>query len=174
MVLALVLGLWGAGAPLISRLALKADLDDNFQRTRPPHLVLTSEQFERLELARLLARPEVEAASLRDFAIHRVEVWPEVWLPLLLYGVDFNDDSVLRRVYQSGQRVPPPGTVLIERDGLRGSRRARAMRRWHRSRACPMWRVWRRGAAVRARSCLARPRRVRGLAWWRSLVTASC
>lgn len=121
VVLALVLGLWGAGAPLISRLILKADLDENFQRTRPPHLVLTSEQFERLELARLLARPEVEAASFRDFAIHRVEVWPEVWLPLFLYGVDFADDSVLRRVYQSGERVPPPGTVLIERDGLRVS-----------------------------------------------------
>lgn len=121
VVLALVLGLWGAGAPLVSWIILEADLDENFQRTRPPHLVLVSEQFERLELARLLARPEVEAASFRDFALHRVEVRPDTWLPLWLYGVDFDDDSVLRRVPQRGERVPPPGTVLVERDGLRVS-----------------------------------------------------
>ena len=122
VVAALVLGLWGAGTPLIAWLILEPDLAANFQRTRPPHLILYSGDFSRLDLAGFVAQPEVESAVLRDFALHRVEVKPDVWLPLYLYGVDdFAASTVSRLLPQHGAAVPPPGTVLVERDGLRVS-----------------------------------------------------
>lgn len=122
VVAALVLGLWGAGTPLISWLILEPDLAANFQRTMPPHLILRSEDFARLDLEAFVGRPDVESATLRDFALHRIEVKPDIWLPLYLYGVDdFVADSVSILVPQRGAAVPPAGTVLVERDGLRVS-----------------------------------------------------
>ncbi len=117
---ALTLGLWGMGMPLVASRILDADLNENFQRTRPPHVVLTSSDFAALDLGAFSARPEVEAATLRDFALHRIEVRPDTWLPLYLYGVEtFEDAPVGRLSPQRGARVPPPGTVLLERDGLK-------------------------------------------------------
>ncbi len=117
VVAALILGLWGAGTPLLSWLILEPDLAENFQRTRPPHLVLRAEDFGGVDLTTF---PEVEAAALRDFTIQRVEVSPDRWLPLYLYGVEnFEGAAIARLQPQRGAAIPPAGTVLIERDGLR-------------------------------------------------------
>ncbi|MDP1827634.1 MAG: FtsX-like permease family protein [Archangium sp.] len=117
VVAALVLGVWGMGTPLVSSRILTPDLAANFQRTRPPHVILRSDDFSAFDAA---AFPEVESATLRDFAVHRVEVAPDKWLPLYLYGVDaFTDAPLGRLTPQQGAATPPPGTVLVERDGLR-------------------------------------------------------
>lgn len=122
VVAALVLGVWGVGTPLLARAILKPDLAENFARTLPPHAVLRSEDFSRLDLAALRATPGVQAAALRDFSLHRIEVRPDTWLPLFLYGVDdFQAASLARLLPQSGAVVPPLGTALIERNGLRVS-----------------------------------------------------
>jgi putative ABC transport system permease protein len=120
VVAALLLGLWGAGTPLISWLILSPDLSANFQRTRPPHLILRSNDFARLDLAAFVDRPEVAAAELRDFSLHRIEVRPDTWLPLYLYGVEsFTAGTVSTLLAQRGAASPPPGTMLVERNGLR-------------------------------------------------------
>jgi putative ABC transport system permease protein len=122
VVAALVLGVWGAGTPIVSWLILQPDLAANFERTRPPHLLLHSDDFGRLDLAAFVARPDVESATLRDFGLHRVEVKPDVWLPLFLFGVDdFENAPLAKLLPQAGAHVPPPGSVLVERDGLRVS-----------------------------------------------------
>lgn len=119
VVAALVLGLWGLGTPLVSSLILNHDLAANFERTRAPHVILRGD-FARLELAAFVARPEVEAAALRDFSLERIEVKPDTWLPLYLYGVeDFEDAPLSRLSAQRGAAVPPAGTALVERDGLK-------------------------------------------------------
>ncbi len=120
VVTALVLGVWGVGTPLLSWLLLEPDLAANFQRTRPAHVVFTSDDFGYLDLAAFVARPEVESAVLRDFSLHRIEVKPDTWLPLYLYGVDrFEASPLAKLTHQRGASVPPPGTMLVERDGLR-------------------------------------------------------
>lgn len=122
VVAALALGVWGAGTPLFTWSVLEPDLAANFARTRPPHAVLHASNWSRPELAALVARPEIESAALRDFGIFRVEVKPDVWLPLFLYGVDdFDDRSIAALEPQAGPRRPPRGTALVERDGLRAA-----------------------------------------------------
>ena len=118
VVFAMILGIWGAGTVEVSYVILMNDLNANFQRTAPQQLVLTSENFEKLDLPGFLTRPEIEGAELRDFSLHRIEVRPDVWIPLWLYGVEnFRSIGVARIFREEGDLVPMKGTILMERDG---------------------------------------------------------
>jgi putative ABC transport system permease protein len=120
VVAALVLGLWGLGTPLVSSRILNHDLAANFERTHAPHVILRSDDFARLDLSAFVSRPEVEAAALRDFSLERIEVKPDTWLPLFLYGVENFEGGPLSLLSpQRGAVVPPRGTALVERDGLK-------------------------------------------------------
>ncbi len=115
---ALVIGVWGVGSILVSYYVLSGDLRQNYRNTHPAHAVLTSRDFGRLELAELRARPEIEAAEFRDLSLHRIEVAPDRWIPLWLYGVtDFHDMTLARVGIEEGEAVP--GQIVVERDGLR-------------------------------------------------------
>lgn len=116
--LALVIGLWGVGAIVVAYTVLTADLKQNFLGTRPPHAVLTSKGFARLDLAALRARPEIDSAEFRELSMQRIEVHPNDWIPLWLFGVkDFDRMAVALVANEAGARVPPRGTLLMERDG---------------------------------------------------------
>lgn len=117
-VLALAIGLWGVGGILVSYTILTNDLNENFTRTRPAHAVLASKDFGRLDLAALRTRPEIESAEFRDLSMQRIEVHPNDWIPLWLFGVEDFDKPALALIYsEKGTKVPAPGTMLIERDG---------------------------------------------------------
>jgi putative ABC transport system permease protein len=118
VVFALVLGIWGVGTVFVSNFILTKDLNTNFQSTRPAQVIFHSEKFEKLNLQMFIERPEVETAELRDFSLHRVEVYPNVWIPLWLFGVDDFEKMNLAQVFpETGSKVPAAGTMLIERDG---------------------------------------------------------
>jgi len=118
VVFALALGLWGVGSVGVAYRVLSRDLRQNFLGTVPPHAVVTFQEAGRLDLAALRARPDVEEAEWRDFAMMRVEVHPDVWIPLLLYGVEDLEQPRLARVSsEEGARVPRAGAILIERNG---------------------------------------------------------
>jgi len=118
VILALVIGLWGVGSILVSYTILTKDLNENFIRTSPPHAVLWSKDFSPLDLTAFRARPEIESAEFRDFTFTRIEVHPNVWIPLWLFGVEDFDNFTLARFYaQKGPRKPAPGSMVIERDG---------------------------------------------------------
>jgi putative ABC transport system permease protein len=125
VILALVAGLWGVGSILVSYTILSRDLNENFVTTNPLHAAMTSKDFNRLDLAALRSRPEIEKAEFRDFATLRIETHPDDWIPLWLFGVeDFNDFNLARIFDQKnngGPIVPEDGDMLIERDGLRFS-----------------------------------------------------
>lgn len=117
-VFALAIGLWGVGGILVSYTILTNDLNENFTQTRPAHAVLTSKDFRRLDLATLRSRPEIESAEFRDLSMQRIEVHPNDWIPLWLFGVeDFNKPAMAFIYSEKGEKVPAPGTMLIERDG---------------------------------------------------------
>lgn len=125
VIFAFIIGLWGVGSILVSYTILSKDLNANFVRTDPLHAAITSKNFNRLDLAALRNRPEIEKAEFRDFATLRIETHPDEWIPLWLYGVDDFDNFSLARIFDqkggSGPVVPAEGAMLIERDGLRFS-----------------------------------------------------
>ncbi|HEY0635973.1 MAG TPA: ABC transporter permease [Gammaproteobacteria bacterium] len=117
---ALVIGVWGVGSILVSYYVLSRDLSQNFLNTQPAHAILTSSDFARLDLAALRSRPQIAAAEFRDYSLQRIEVAPDQWLPLWLYGVaDFEQMSLARLTPEEGAMVPVPGSLLVERDALR-------------------------------------------------------
>jgi len=117
-IFALVTGLWGVGGILVSYTILTNDLNKNFTQTRPAQALITSKDFGRLNLATLRARPEVESAEFRDLSMQRIEVYPNDWIPLWLFGVeDFNTLELAHIYSEKGEKIPAPGTMLIERDG---------------------------------------------------------
>ncbi len=118
VIIALVIGLWGVGSLMVSATILRSDLRENFTRTSPPHAVLTSKKFDLLNLESFRKRSEIESAEFRDLSMQRIEVRPNEWIPLWLFGVeDFNNFTMARIYREAGQQAPDPGTMLIERDG---------------------------------------------------------
>ena len=118
VILALAIGLWGVGGILVSYTILTRDLNENFIATRPAHAVLTSKDFGRLDLTALRGRPGIESAEFRALSMQRIEVYPNDWIPQWLFGVeDFNKPEMALLYRETGETVPPPGTMLIERDG---------------------------------------------------------
>ncbi len=120
VILALVVGIWGIGSILVSYYVLSQDLSLNYLNTRPAHAILTSRDFHKLDMERLRAREEVEEAEFRDLSIQRIEVSPDRWIPLWLYGVgDFSQMRLARITAEQGAIAAQPGSLLLERDGLR-------------------------------------------------------
>lgn len=118
VIFALVIGLWGVGSLLVSTTILRSDLRENFTSTAPPHVVLTSNDFDKLDMAAFRKRPEIESAEFRCLSLQRVEVYPDNWIPLWLFGVeDFKNFKLAQLYNEKGKRSPEPGTMLIERDG---------------------------------------------------------
>ena len=117
VVFALVLGIWGVGTVFVSNFILSNDLNANYQITIPTQLILHSDQFEKLDLKQFNNRPEVVTAELRDFSLQRIEISPNEWIPLWLYGVDNFEDMKIARIFpETGKKIPDAGTILMERD----------------------------------------------------------
>ena len=122
VVFAMILGIWGVGTVEVSYVILMNDLNANYQRTFPQQLVFTSNNFDKLNLEKFRNKPEIEAAEFRDFSLHRIEIRPDVWIPLWLYGVEnFGDFKLARVFWEEGDKVPKQGTILMERDGKKVS-----------------------------------------------------
>ncbi len=129
VILALVVGIWGVGSILVSYYVLSQDLTRNYLNTLPAHAILTSHDFHKLDMAALRARAEIEEAEFRDLSIQRIEVSPDQWIPLWLYGVnDFSHMRLARITPEQGAIAAQQGSLLLERDGLRISNLDRVKR----------------------------------------------
>ncbi|MDH5719162.1 MAG: FtsX-like permease family protein [Spirochaetia bacterium] len=118
LVFALIIGFWGIGTILVSYSILNNDLNENYTRTKPAHVVLKSDNFDKLNLSEFISQSEIESAEFRDLSMQRIEVYPGKWLPLWLFGVeDFNNFNLAKFYKERGNKVPDSGTMLIERDG---------------------------------------------------------
>jgi putative ABC transport system permease protein len=121
-VAALAVGMWGVGGVFVSYSILTRDLRENFVSTRPAHAVLVSPDFARLDVSAWRQQPDIDAAELRDLAMLRIEAFPGQWIPLWLFGVEDAGHATMATLRpQQGAATPPPGTLLVERDGLKVS-----------------------------------------------------
>lgn len=119
-IVALILGIWGVGTVLVSNIILRNDLQENFLNTQPAHLILESEDFGNLNLDEFKKMKEIESLEFRDFSFQRIEIEPNVWVPLWLYGVkDFEDTQIAKIELEQGKFHT--GEILVERDGLKVS-----------------------------------------------------
>ncbi len=117
VVLALVIGLWGLGSISVSYTILKNDLTENYKRTKPAHAILTSKNFERLDLNDFRKKSAIESAEFRDLSMERIEVLPDEWVPLCLFAVDDFHHFLLSKLYHETRRTTPaPTTLLLERN----------------------------------------------------------
>lgn len=122
VILALVIGLWGVGSILVSYTILKNDLNENYLRTKPAQVIITSKNFDLLDLATFRNRPDIESAEFRDLSFERIEVFPDKWIPLWVFGVsDFSHFNLAQFYPEEGAQTPAQGTMLIERNGQRVS-----------------------------------------------------
>ena len=118
VILALISGLVGVGSIVVSYTIAAQDLKENFLRTNPFHVEMTSKNFKLLNLNVFRERPEVESAEYRDLSKERIEVFPNKWVPLFVYGVeDFNNFHLAEFYNEEGGGIPNSGSMLIERDG---------------------------------------------------------
>jgi len=118
VVFALALGIWGLGSVLVSYAILNRDLRTNFLSTIPAHAVVNLSVPSSVDLGALKSKPAVESAEYRDFALLRIEVGKDEWIPLWLFGVsDFRELNLAKFFPQEGGFVPPEGSIVIERNG---------------------------------------------------------
>ena len=114
----MALGIWGVGSVIVSYYILTRDLNENFQKTEPIHLILESNDFSNLDLKTFEKRPEVESAEFRDFSLQRIEIKPDEWIPLYFYGAENFGSFKLAKIFsESGETRPEKGSILLERDG---------------------------------------------------------
>jgi putative ABC transport system permease protein len=118
VIASLVIGIWGIGSVIVTYTILRNDLNENFLRTSPAHAVLISDDFPGIDPERILKLPGIESCVLRVGSIQRIEVHPNEWVPLLLFGVENFREFRMARIYnQKGKVIPNQGTMLIERNG---------------------------------------------------------
>ncbi|MDH5603299.1 MAG: ABC transporter permease, partial [Cyclobacteriaceae bacterium] len=119
VVLGLILGLVGAGSVAVSYTIATRDLNENFLRTKPFHVEITSGNFEELSLDTFRKKEAIESAEFRDLSRERIEVFPGKWVRVSLHGVeDFNEFHLAEIFFEGEEKHGPiPGTMFIERDG---------------------------------------------------------
>lgn len=120
--LGLAVGLFGAGVVLAAFSLLRTDLEANYRGTNPPNLVVRVDRATPQVLARLAALPGITAVEERPVLMARAQVGADRWMPLELSVVD-DFDHLRIATFQPGPGLdpahwlPPPGEMLIERDG---------------------------------------------------------
>lgn len=116
-ILALTIGLWGVGTLLVSMHILINDLPENFSSTAPSHVTIVSKSFEKLNLEDLRKRADMESAEFRGLASLRIEVRPDVWLPLKLQAISNPGELTIEKYFkQTGSARLSNNGILIERD----------------------------------------------------------
>lgn len=121
MVLGLAAGLTSMGSVLTMRTVLSREMRRSYRESRPASATLeTGGQIDDRTLAQLRQREEITLAERRATREAR---WrrpgAERWGRGLLFVVeDFEAQRIARIRREEGARVPPPGTVLVERSAM--------------------------------------------------------
>lgn len=120
VVLALALGLFGAGTVLTASVVLRRDIAANYRSTHPASAQLELEGGVDAALVREVSRrPDLRAAEAASTLSVRARAADGRRFPLLLFVVpDFEGLALNRFAPDTGAWPPAPGTLLLERQAL--------------------------------------------------------
>ncbi|MFK7803414.1 MAG: ABC transporter permease [Anaerolineae bacterium] len=115
-ILAIAIGIFGAGSVLITYAILEREIDANYMGTTPASAKLFMPSVDRELAERVEALPAVEIADLRRTIRARVQIGSEAWLPLKLMVIDdFNNLQISTFELEQGVWPPAAGEILLER-----------------------------------------------------------
>ena len=115
----LCIGFWGIGSAAVAWLVLSKDLASNFKQTNPPAIAMTIEGPGVIDVDRIGAIEGASEIENRPQLSGRILYAPDRWLGLVLWVVeDFADMRVGTVFPEDAVLPPPPGTMVVERDGL--------------------------------------------------------
>ena len=121
----LSLGLFGLAAVVTAFAIIANDLDENFERTNPPNVVIAADRVSEAAIRRLRTIEGVTGVDDRPMVAGRLEVGVGQWMPIMVHVVaDFDRMPTARIFPQSGPWPPSTGSLLVERSGrfwVRGS-----------------------------------------------------
>jgi putative ABC transport system permease protein len=114
----LSIGLFGLCSVLVAFTILSNDLNANFRNTNPPNIIVRNAEFAPATLDRIRAIDGVRDVETRAASQARIQSSMGGWMPMTLSIVeDFETMRVARFYREEGAWPPPPGGLLIERDG---------------------------------------------------------
>ncbi|MEX2104257.1 MAG: FtsX-like permease family protein [Bacilli bacterium] len=119
MVLAIAVGIFGVGTILSAYTILTREISLNYQSTNPPSAFLELDHLDGELVDRVRQLPGITDADATAWVETRVEVKPNEWVPLLIFGVeDFQNMRIGKFLPESGMWPPSDGSILLERTAL--------------------------------------------------------
>ena len=117
-ILGMCIGFWGVGSAAVAWLVLSNDLASNFRQTNPPAIAMTLDGQGVIDVSRIGAVEGAQNIENRPQLSGRAQYAPDRWLKLVLWVVeDFTDMRVGTVFPVNAALPPPPGTIVVERDG---------------------------------------------------------
>ncbi|MED4600071.1 FtsX-like permease family protein [Paenibacillus validus] len=119
MVLSIAVGIFGIGTILSAYTILTREMSLNYQSTNPASAFLELDHIDKSLLDGVRNRPGIAGAEATAWVEARVEVRPQEWKPLLIFGVeDFKSMRISTFRPESGAWPPSEGSILLERTAL--------------------------------------------------------
>ena len=115
----LCIGFWGIGSAAVAWLVLSEDLTSNFRQTNPPAIAMTIDGPGAIDVNRIGAVEGAREIENRPQLSGRIMYASDRWFRLVLWVVeDFSDMRVGTIFPEDAALPPPPGAMVVERDGL--------------------------------------------------------
>jgi putative ABC transport system permease protein len=119
MILSLVAGIFGVGVIMNTKAILDRNFASGFAAVNPASATLVTDTFDEDWVKAVRRMPEIQEAEGRRKVTVRLEVGPDQWLDLELYGIDdFNKMRVNKIRPEGGAWPPPKQQLLLERSAL--------------------------------------------------------
>jgi putative ABC transport system permease protein len=120
VVLSIAVGVFAIGAISISQEALGKDLHQAYMAINPSSaMIMTDDPFDDDLVEAVRRMREIRAAEGRRNAFMRIQVGPEEWSDIQVFGIpDYKDIRINKVQPESGAWPPPLHQVLLERSSL--------------------------------------------------------
>lgn len=118
-VAAIAVGIFAVATISSAYAVLTREIERNYVAINPGSALIDLGAVSPRVVEAVRRRPDIAAAEAGSIVTARVEYKPDEWVRLLVFVVpDFNELRINKVYPQRGAVVPPPGTLLLEREAL--------------------------------------------------------
>lgn len=119
MVVAMAFGMFGVATILSAYTILNREIGRNYLGTNPASALIEVDPLSDELVDAVRHRPGIANAEAGSTTLARVEVKPDVWVPLLLFVIkDFGAMKIGMVRPEAGTYPPPEGSMVLERTAL--------------------------------------------------------